>query len=456
MAHLKIEFSSNRDYCGCLILSHDRGRIICGPWPVAGRATDSLAELNGNPQRYPIFRYGDTPLGTYRVTQVLKSGRGTAFNAEEFGPHGIIVMQGISDDAAIAEANGRFHVLITGGTLSSTGQLRSTAGALRLTNKHQQTLVAELRRLDELEVAVFERKRTSKMGKVHVCPLLLAQDPPSIPLELSPGRKSLTPIWLPASARVKAPRSSAPRAIVFGFAVTFVALHDAASAHSVGELSTKRGKQNQPQVIQQLSSSPAPVKLAYNESFSDSEFRSIINPRQEVDTDKYVSQLGEIWSHAKPLEETRDTTIEVLKDMTKKMGEVAEKNNFKGAFDYFRESDSEFVISKYSVASQALEGVGSALAVKHAWEIGQDVGNAINDLNTGKISTTDFVAKVGPAPAKLLLTAVGVPFADQWADTAIVSAQHSELLNSMMDPAVRAGMEMYDKYSKKFLGGGGK
>ena len=228
MIRLVIEFSPSRDLCGALTLIDNRGRRICGPWPVAGRATDSLAEAHGNPRRNPVLRYGDTPTGSYRVRQNLKSGSGTPFRTVEFGPHGVILIEGVSGDAAIAEANGRFHLLIIGGKLANTGDLRSTAGALRLANEHQRALVRSLGQLSDVQCDVIERSGVPKMGRVCVDALCREEDPPFIVAE------QILAARRPARDVLRAGASGATSALFFGLSVSFVAI-DGIPAHASTE-----------------------------------------------------------------------------------------------------------------------------------------------------------------------------------------------------------------------------
>ncbi len=188
------------------------------------------------------------------------------------------------------------------------------------------------------------------------------------------------------------------------------------------------------------------VRLAYetsepgDTSFVNSEMSSSVEGTAHPIASEYASKLLDIWTEAKPVTEVGSTTVDVLKDITGKMGEAAEADNFQSAMNFVGDADTEFRISNYSIASQALEGVSAALALKSSYEIGAKVGEAINDLNDGKISVEQFVEKVGPAPAKLLLTRVGVPFADQYVDSGIAT------INAGVSWAIDAGFDFYDKY----------
>jgi hypothetical protein len=181
MNRLLIEFSSDRDRCGGLTLFDQRGRKICGRYPVAGRSSDSLAAAHGNAVRNPLLRYGDAPTGSYRLSQVLKSGRGTSLPTTEFGPHGVAVIEAIAGAAAMAEANGRFHLFIHGGRPAASGDLRSTAGALRLANAHLGVLIAALRSAGEVRCDIVESEAGPKLGRVFDDKLCRAEDPAPLP-----------------------------------------------------------------------------------------------------------------------------------------------------------------------------------------------------------------------------------------------------------------------------------
>jgi GH24 family phage-related lysozyme (muramidase) len=146
MRKLVVSLPTNRDFEGVLRLEDDKGRVVAGPFAVCGRADDSAARRHGNSSRHPQLPFGDTPLGRYRMTAILPTGRGTSLSADRFGPNGVIVLAPTAGDAALADANGRFYIIIQGGKLSPGRRLRPTNGSLRLTDKDQKRLVRALRR----------------------------------------------------------------------------------------------------------------------------------------------------------------------------------------------------------------------------------------------------------------------------------------------------------------------
>lgn len=139
MPALIVRLPKNRDFCGEVLLIGASGAVLAGPYRVAGRANDRAAVAGGNPARRSTLRYGDTPTGTYKVSMILPSGAGTAHASDAYGSSGILVLDPCDGDAALAEANGRFHVFIQGGPLSD-GRLCATNGALRMADDDLATL----------------------------------------------------------------------------------------------------------------------------------------------------------------------------------------------------------------------------------------------------------------------------------------------------------------------------
>lgn len=257
MFRLLIEFTPNRDKCGRLTLFDECGARVCGPFSVAGRASSRLASENGNPERNPLFRYGDTPLGNYAVRRFERSGPGTQFPTVQFGPNGVVVIEGILGDAACAEANGRFHILISGGRLSAAGLLRSTAGGLRLRNEDQRALCAVLKKKQNIGCEIIERKNLPGMGAVFDDPACEHQDPPALTIRESRPRHLSRELL----------RGGAAGAMMFSFTVSFVALQGAAPAHAAAPATAQSAASRRdlgkglPPVV--LPARPY-VKMAYN------------------------------------------------------------------------------------------------------------------------------------------------------------------------------------------------
>jgi hypothetical protein len=144
MPRIVVHLPANRDFAGILTVESSVGRRLAGPFAVGGRADDKLASRNGNPERNPLLLFGDTPIGKYRVAEIIPSGDGTPYPSSEFGTEGIILLEPEAGDAALADANGRFGIFIHGGA-ARRRSLCATEGSLRLTNTDLRQLIGILR-----------------------------------------------------------------------------------------------------------------------------------------------------------------------------------------------------------------------------------------------------------------------------------------------------------------------
>jgi hypothetical protein len=180
MAQIRIAFGPDRDRCGLLTLLDDQDRVVCGPFPVAGRSADKLAARHGNPTRNPLLRYGDTPEGTYRVTGFVDTEAQTTLDSDDCGPHGVIVIEAVAGDAALAEANGRYRLLIEGGEGGPGGTLRSTAGSLRLHDRDQATLLAALKETTGVVCECVQDLTLEGMSAVAIDDAVVDYDPPRL------------------------------------------------------------------------------------------------------------------------------------------------------------------------------------------------------------------------------------------------------------------------------------
>jgi hypothetical protein len=176
-----IGLPTNREYCGALTVVNGLGRIALGPVPVAARALDDLAAAHGNPTRSSLLAYGDSPAGRYRLQRILNTGRGTPYPAKSFGACGLILMRATDGDAALAEANGRFHIAIQGGRLGRDGRLKATAGAFRISDAHMKCLVALLDGADQAICDCREDAAQPSMGLVDTGSAEAFSDPLRLP-----------------------------------------------------------------------------------------------------------------------------------------------------------------------------------------------------------------------------------------------------------------------------------
>jgi hypothetical protein len=197
---LQIRLPVDRDLTGSIWLEDDRGGVLAGPFPIAGRATDFIAAAHGNPTRCPTLPYGDPPAGGYRTQGVVASGPGTRLRGDLYGRGGAIVLLPWSGDAALADAAGRFEVLIHGGSPGPAGGLRATSGHFRVADAHLGELVRWLGAADARLPALCEEVSTPQGSeRVHDA------EPQAAAEVVSP---------LPSRGRLSAPRI--PDLVAFG------------------------------------------------------------------------------------------------------------------------------------------------------------------------------------------------------------------------------------------------
>jgi GH24 family phage-related lysozyme (muramidase) len=146
MYKLIVSLPVNREFEGVVRLEEEGGRLVAGPFAVCGRADRKTAGRHGNPSGHALLPFGDTPLGRYKVAGIQPTGHKTSLAAERFGPHGVVVLTPTAGEAALADANGRFYIIIQGGKLGPGRRLRPTCGSLRMHDKDQKSLVRALRK----------------------------------------------------------------------------------------------------------------------------------------------------------------------------------------------------------------------------------------------------------------------------------------------------------------------
>ena len=118
MYKLIVTLPVNRDFEGVLRLEDQNGHLVAGPFAVCGRADREAAGRHANPSCNALLPFGDTPLGRYRMAGILPTGRRTNLPAERFGPYGVVVLKPAAGEAALADANGRFCIVISGRKLA--------------------------------------------------------------------------------------------------------------------------------------------------------------------------------------------------------------------------------------------------------------------------------------------------------------------------------------------------
>ena len=233
MTRIRIVFGSDRGRCGLLTLLDDQDHVICGPFPVAGRSGDRLAAQHGNPARNPLLRYGDTPEGTYRVTGFIGTGPETTHDSDDYGPHGVIVIEAVAGDAALAEANGRYRLLIEGGDAGLGGTLRSTAGSLRLHDQDQATLLAALNGTTGVVCECVQDLTPDGMSAVTIDNGVVEYDPPRVYADVS--ERALAGRGATSRREALLVGAVATGAMALSLAVSFVALDAALPADAVAQ-----------------------------------------------------------------------------------------------------------------------------------------------------------------------------------------------------------------------------
>jgi hypothetical protein len=169
-----------------------------------------------------LLRFGDTPFGTYRVRQILPSGSGTIYEASLFGPSGVIVIEAMEGDAALAEANGRTRFFIAGGAFAPDGCLKSGSGNLRLSNAHQCELLGALGETQGVRCDVIAKDFLDVPGTVYDDLGCREEDPPPLPRQ-----PILSALFMDDFSRRDALRAGATGAggmLALSLSVSFVAL----------------------------------------------------------------------------------------------------------------------------------------------------------------------------------------------------------------------------------------
>lgn len=140
MYRLCISLPVNRDYEGDIWLESQDGGVILGPLSVSGRVADTIAAEHKNAMRNPLLPYGDPPTGTYKITGFRETGEASKLRNDLYGQLGAIVLLPWSGDAALADAVGRFEILIHGGAPGVNGSLRMGSGHFRVSDSTMAAL----------------------------------------------------------------------------------------------------------------------------------------------------------------------------------------------------------------------------------------------------------------------------------------------------------------------------
>lgn len=131
----------NRWQSGRIVVEHDDGVVVAGPWACRGKADSQAAAGHHNADRYPTLPYGDHPYGTYIVVAVEPNKQ----PAHSYGPC-FLLLDPQTGDALKAKQNGRTGLGIHAGDPNDDGSLRATEGCLRTTN----TAILAIQTMDPL------------------------------------------------------------------------------------------------------------------------------------------------------------------------------------------------------------------------------------------------------------------------------------------------------------------
>jgi len=146
MAKIRVQLNPDRTQGGILTIIDSTGAIVGNGLSVLAKAAVDDATAHGNPLADPTMAYGDTPTGTYNITGMP----GFVFpynNLHSYGPNGVIQLDPLSGQAAVAKANGRFGFLFHGGDPGPGGALRRTNGCMRLQNDEMAYLKDQINQL---------------------------------------------------------------------------------------------------------------------------------------------------------------------------------------------------------------------------------------------------------------------------------------------------------------------
>jgi hypothetical protein len=191
MPTIDIFLPSDRNRVGQLFLKDGDGRELRGPWYVCGRANDFAASEHGNPTRSPLYLYGDTPTGDYRVRGILATGGGTAYDSKNFGQSGMIVLEPVRGQAAIANKNGRQVLVIHAGTPNPADKLLyATNGSVRMYEHELRELIKAVRGQSSVTCRINETNGTVSFP-VTLDPAYDQGDPPLAANQMMAGGAKL-------------------------------------------------------------------------------------------------------------------------------------------------------------------------------------------------------------------------------------------------------------------------
>lgn len=146
---IEIVLPANRDKQGELRLIDPLVGTLAGPFPVLGQ--DWRDAVNGT-LRDPLRINGPTPLGSYRVSAVVRTGPAgpidpttgapiIRYPTTSYGNYAIIALSPVGGQALQAKNVGRTGLLIHAGGIETAGRLSPTNGCVRIGTLHQRGLI---------------------------------------------------------------------------------------------------------------------------------------------------------------------------------------------------------------------------------------------------------------------------------------------------------------------------
>lgn len=132
---------------GYLLIVDDKDVPVLGPFPCLGKGGRSKQAKSAN---WKIIGC-DTPTGRY-----LGTVKTDWTPVESYGPYAVIALEPLSGNALVAKEAGRSGLAIHGGRDQAI--LWSTEGCVRMFDRHQQQVIAAMRKhgLTEIQVEVNE------------------------------------------------------------------------------------------------------------------------------------------------------------------------------------------------------------------------------------------------------------------------------------------------------------
>jgi hypothetical protein len=139
-----------------------------------------------------LLPYGDTPLGEYRIAQLSASGDEAGYPTSKYGDKGVAILEPIAGEAALAEANGRFRLLIQGGCRN---RLTPASGSLRLLDEHQREFITALEQLGAMPCVCLPSEKGRKTLPIDLSADYMGTDPPPVPLHPRQLKVELVRRW---------------------------------------------------------------------------------------------------------------------------------------------------------------------------------------------------------------------------------------------------------------------